>query len=143
MRTITALAVGWLMTTAVLGQDEALKEQQRFQGAWTFVSVELEGKTLDFFKDAKAVVKGGKVSVTFANGGGLIRRFKLFPDTNPRCVDFLPDTGKGTASEGIYELKDNHLKLLVNVSDGGRERPSGFADKKKSGHIYYVVERAK
>jgi uncharacterized protein (TIGR03067 family) len=117
MRTITALAIGWLLATNVYGQDDAAKERQRLQGTWVFVAVEVEGKTLDFFQDAKAAVTGDKVTITFAKGGKLVRTFKVFTDTNPKCVDFLPD--------------------------GGKERPVTFADKGKSGHIYYVVERAK
>jgi hypothetical protein len=56
-------------------------------------------------------------------------------------VDFLNKDGKGDASEGIYELKDNRLKLLVNIRNGVKERPTTFDDKDKSGHIYYVLER--
>ena len=100
------------------------------------------GKDLnDLFKDGKAVVKGDSLTVTFAKTGKLVRTFKVFTDTNPHCVDFLGEDGKGDASEGIYELKDNRLKVLVNIRNGTRERPTSFADKSKSGHIMYVLKR--
>jgi hypothetical protein len=35
------------------------------------------------------------------------------------------------------------LKILVNISDGGKQRPIDFADKGKRGHIFYVLERQK
>ena len=142
MRTITALlAIAWLAAANVSAQDDAGKERQRVQGTWTFVSVEMDGKNLDLFEDSKAVVKGDRVSVMFKRGGKLLRTFKVFPDTNPRCVDFLDADGKGDASEGIYELKDNRLKVLVRIRDGVKERPTDFADKGKKGHIFYVLER--
>jgi uncharacterized protein (TIGR03067 family) len=143
MRTVTALlAVTWPAAIAARGQDDAPKERERFQGTWTFVSVEANGKSLDdLFKDAKAVVKGNRLTLTFSGGGKLVRTFKVYTDTNPRCVDFLGADGKGEPSEGIYELKDKRLKILVNVNSGARERPVGFDAKKKAGHIYYVVKR--
>ena len=144
MRTIALLlAIAWLAAADVSAQDDAAKEQQRAQGTWTIVSVELDGKNLDGFEGAKAVVKGDRVSVMFKQGFKLLRTFKVYTDTNPRCVDFLNADGKGDASEGIYELKDNRLKVLVNISDGGKERPIDFADKGKKGHIFYVLERQK
>jgi uncharacterized protein (TIGR03067 family) len=144
MRTTTVLfAITWLMATGVHGQDDAAKEQKCLQGTWTFISVESEGKSRDLFKDAKAVVKGDRVTVMLAKFGKFNRTFKLFTDSNPRCVDFLNEDGKPDASEGIYELKDNRLKLLVNIRNAGKERPTTFADKGKSGHIYYVLERQK
>src|ERR1700730_13829106 len=90
MRTTTVLfAITWLMATGVRGQDDAAKEQKRLQGTWTFISVKSEGKSRDLFKDAKAVVKGDRVTVMLAKFGKFTRTFKLFTDSNPRCVDFL------------------------------------------------------
>ena len=144
MRTITfLLAIVWLAAANVNAQDGAAKEQQRVQGSWTFVSVEMDGKNLDRFEGAKAVIKGDGVSVMFKQGFKFFRTFKVYTDTNPRCVDFLNADGKGDASEGIYELKDNRLKILVNISYGGKDRPTDFADKGKKGHIFYVLERQK
>ena len=137
MRTATALfAITWLMPTGVRGQDAAAKEQKRLQGTWIFLSVESEGKSQDRFKDAKAVVHGDRVTVTLAQFGRFTRAFKLFTASTPCCVDFLNEDGKGDAPEGIYELKDNRLRLLVNLRNGVKERPTTFADKGKSGHIY-------
>jgi uncharacterized protein (TIGR03067 family) len=143
MRTSTALfAIAWLAAANGSAQDDAAKERERVQGNWNFVSVEMDGKNLDQFEGAKAVVKGDRVTVMFKQGFKIVRTFKVFPDTNPRCVDFLDADGKGDASEGIYELKDNRLKVLVRISrDGGKERPTDFADKGKKGHILYVLER--
>jgi uncharacterized protein (TIGR03067 family) len=142
MRTATVLfAVAWLMATGVRGQEDAAKEQKRLQGTWVFISVESEGKSQDSFKDAKAVVKGDCVTVTLAKFGKFTRTFKLNTDTTPCCVDFVTEDGKGDASEGIYELKDNRLKVLVNFRNGGKERPTSFDDKGKSGHFYYVLKR--
>jgi uncharacterized protein (TIGR03067 family) len=143
MRVSTALIVGWLLASGAHGQDDAAKEQKRLQGTWNLVTVEFEGKPVNFFEGARAVVAGDKVTLTFAKGGKIVRTFKDYTDTTPRCVDFLPESGTGDGSEGIYELKENRLQLLVNVRDGGKERPVSFADKSKRGHVYYLVERAK
>ena len=144
MRTITfLLAIVWLAAANVNAQDDAAKEQQRVQGSWTFVSVEMDGKNLDRFEGAKAVVKGDRVSVVFNRGFKFFRTFKVYTDTNPRCVDFLNADVKGDTSEGIYELKDNRLKVLVRIRGGGKERPTAFTDKGKKGHIFYVLERQK
>jgi uncharacterized protein (TIGR03067 family) len=142
MRTTTVLlAIAWLAAANVSAQDDAAKERKRVEGTWTFVSVELEGKNLDRFEGAKAVVKGDRVTVMFKQGFKFLRTFKVYTDTNPRCVDFLNSDGKGDAFEGIYELKDNRLKVLVNLSPGVKERPTDFADKGKKGHIFYVLNR--
>jgi uncharacterized protein (TIGR03067 family) len=142
--TTTLFAITWLAATDVRGQDDAAKEQQRVQGTWTFLSVEANGKSLDdLFKDAKVVVKDNRLTLTFAGGSKLIRTFKVFTDTKPRCVDFRAEDGKGDASEGIYEFKDGRLKVLVNIRDGGKERPVDFTAKDKSGHIYYVLKQQK
>jgi uncharacterized protein (TIGR03067 family) len=142
MRTITVLlAIVWLAAARVSAQDDVAKEQQRVQGSWTFVSAEMDGKNQERFEGAKAVVNGDRVSVVFKQGFKFLWTFKIYPDTNPRCVDFLKADGKGDASEGIYELKDKRLKVLVNVNTGGKERPTDFADKGKKGHIFYVLER--
>jgi uncharacterized protein (TIGR03067 family) len=142
MRTATVLfATTWLMATGVRGQADDAKEQKRLQGTWIVVSAESEGKSQDRFKDAKAVVKGDQVTVTLTKFGRFTRTFNLFTDTTPCCVDFLNKDGKGDASEGIYALKDNRLKVLVNLRNGVKERPTTFADKGKSGHIYYVLKR--
>jgi uncharacterized protein (TIGR03067 family) len=138
----TLLAVTCLTATGVYGQNDAAKERARFQGTWTFISVEANGKSLDdLFKDARVVVKGERLTLTFSGGGKLVRTFKLYTDTNPRCVDFAGEDGKGDPSEGIYEFKDKRLKILVNINSGGRERPVDFSAKKNAGHIYYVVQR--
>src|SRR5262249_55414352 len=116
MRTATGLfAITWLMATGVRGQADDAKEQQRLQGPWIVISAESNGKNLGAFKDAKAVVKGDQVTVTLTKFGKFTRTFKLFTDTTPCCVDFLNKDGKGDASEGIYEFKDNRLKMLVNL----------------------------
>jgi uncharacterized protein (TIGR03067 family) len=142
MRTSTALlAIAWLAAANASAQDDSAKERQRLQGAWTFVSVEQDGKNLDLFEGAKVVVKEDRVSVTLKKGFKLVRSFKVFTDTDPRCVDFLDADGKGDAVEGIYEFKDNRLKVLVNVRVGGKERPTDFSDKGKMGHILYVLEK--
>ena len=144
MRSITALlAIAWLAAANVSARDDAGEERQRVQGTWTFVSVEMDGKNLDLFEGATAVVKGDRVSVMFKQGFKFVRTFKVFTDTKPRCVDFLDADGKGDASEGIYELKDNRLKVLVRMRDGVKERPTDFADKGKMGHIFYMLERQK
>jgi uncharacterized protein (TIGR03067 family) len=144
MRTATVLfAITWLMATGVRGQDNTAKEQKRLQGTWNFITFESDGKSQDRFKDAKAVVKGNRVTVMLAKFGKFTRTFKLFTDSTPCCVDFLNEDGKGDASEGIYELKDNSLKLLLNIRKGVKERPTTFADKGKSGHIYFVLKRQK
>lgn len=92
MRTTTVLfAITWLMATEVRGQDAATKEQKLFQGTWTFISAESDGKNRDLFKDSKAVVEGDRVTVMFAKFGKLTWTFKLFTDTNPRSVDFVKE----------------------------------------------------
>jgi uncharacterized protein (TIGR03067 family) len=142
MRTITALlAIAWLAAGNVSAQDDAAKEQKRVQGSWTFVSAEMDGKNLERFEGAKAVVEGDRVTIMFKQGFKFPRTFKVYTDTNPRCVDFLNADGKGDAVEGIYELKDKRVKVLVNINPGGKERPTDFADKGKKGHILYVLER--
>lgn len=146
MKTIVTLLVGVLIVDDGPKPDPVKKELDKFQGTWEFVAVEFDGKDLmNIFKDAKAVVEADKVKLIFPSGTVLARRFKLGLTTNPKCVDFfgLDKKGKpdGNNTEGIYEWKEDNLRLCVSIKDGVKERPLEFTAKPGTGCILYVAKR--
>src|SRR5579883_813704 len=91
------------------------KELEKFQGTWTFASVEAGGK-----KHSAAEFKG--VTVTFAGDSFTVKkgneviqvaRQKLDPSRSPKTLDVRVTDGlnKGAVMVGIYELSGDTLKV--------------------------------
>src|SRR5262245_48988473 len=109
---------GLLLATALAASaaeaDQTKDDLKNGQGDWTFVSVEIDGKdATNAFKDAKLTVKEERVTLVFSNGTKLVWTFRLDATTKPKCVDFKNE--KDEASEGIYELKGDELKVCVSI----------------------------
>ena len=120
--------------------NEVLK---KIQGAWKFVSQEMDGKTLP-----KEEVE--KRRITFTGDKWTVRRdgkvvqagtHKFDPTKKPPQVDAAVTEGedKDSTMLGIYELKEDTLKVCFDVK--GKERPKDFTS--KDGRMTAVVEREK
>src|SRR5262245_46997722 len=105
-----------LLVTAALARDESTNEAElaKFQGRWTPVYVEIEGKpipqeVLDELKELELIVRDDKVFLREEGEcyEGWNVSFKLDPTKNPKTIDIavsVEDT-KPKTSLGIYRLK--------------------------------------
>ena len=108
------------------------KELKKFQGTWTFESVETGGKeapaanfkgiTVTFECDKYAVKKGDDVFEAAT--------LKLDPSKSPKTLDVTVAEGpnKGAVMLGIYEFSGDTLKVCFDPE--GKKRPTEF----KSGY---------
>jgi len=136
------------------------------QGAWRLEKYESRGERFD---------ADGDVAFVFFDRGLLIYSTKfrsvsryeltLDPGTTPRCIDakmvsvsrlsrywwpsgVLPDFFEdhvGEANEGVYELKDDELRLCFNVhSPATKERPQKLSTRADGPEVYaYTLKREK
>jgi uncharacterized protein (TIGR03067 family) len=134
------LTVG--LTALAAGPDATKDDLKKGQGEWKIVAVELSGRDLtDSFKEAKATVKEDKVTLNLGRGQPLAWTIKLDATTRPKCVDFKND--KGETREGIYELKDDDLKVCVSIKASVAERPDDFVTREGSERILWKLRREK
>ena len=126
MRTMLAVLVGFLFAAERLAAAD--KEQDKFQGTWSFVSHEadgnastaadLENQTITFAGDKFTVKRGDEVIQAGTQ--------KLDATKTPHTVDATTTEGdgKGTTMLGIYELSGDTIKFCFDPA--GKERPTDF-----------------
>lgn len=134
-KALLALSVGLL-----LGADDADKDYQRFEGTWTLVSAEENGKDpgKEFLKQSRLVVKGKEHTVTL---GGTTHKatHKLDPAKNPKTIDIQRDDG--VAIEAIYKLEGDTFTICLHAQ--GKPRPREFTGKAGTDQRLHVWKRAK
>jgi uncharacterized protein (TIGR03067 family) len=126
--------------------DEAVKkETTRFGGSWRIVSSEIEGSSApqDQLKGSRLTFDGKRFMSTEEGrtSGGT---FRVDPSRHPRTIDLIFTEGpeKNKTVLGIYEL-DGDLCRLCLAPPGQDRRPSQFAGKRGSGHVYSVLKRVR
>ena len=150
------LALGTLLCVLVLtapggtgarADDKAdvEKELKKFQGTWTFESVEVGGKEVPV-----AEVKG--ITVTFAGAKYTVKKgdeviqaatLKLDPSKSPKALDVTVAEGpnKGAVMLGIYEIRGDTLKVCFDPE--GKKRPAEFKSAPGSQTFVAVHKRVK
>jgi uncharacterized protein (TIGR03067 family) len=150
MRKLLALVGVLLLVPLAIAQDEAAKkERARFQGNWQVVSSEEDGNpTPDFIVQALQITMKGD-EITLKGVEDLAERFgkvtfTIDPATTPKIIEFKVVAGKEKDNryEGIYELKDDQLKICATTRSGG-DRPDEFKTKAGSSRILFVLKREK
>jgi uncharacterized protein (TIGR03067 family) len=117
------------------------KELKKFQGTWTFESVEAGGKEVPAaeFKGITVTFEGDKYTVR--KGAEVIQaaKQKLDPSRSPKTLDVTVVEGanKGTVILGIYEFSGDTLKVCFDPE--GKKRPTEF--KGASGSQTCVVHK--
>jgi uncharacterized protein (TIGR03067 family) len=82
-------------------------------------------------------------------GDGEVRKeygklsFKLDPSTMPKCIDLKVSEGTqlNLAMEGIYDLKDDQLRICINVL--GQDRPTEFKSPDGASIVVLTLKRKK
>ncbi len=104
------------------------KELKKFEGTWTFESVESGGKEMPAaeFKGMVVTFEGDKYSVKKGDRVIEAATLKLDPSQSPRTFDSTVTEGpnKGTVILGIYEISGDTLKVCFDPE--GKKRPTEF-----------------
>jgi uncharacterized protein (TIGR03067 family) len=129
-------------------KDAVKKDVERLQGTWAPASLQFSGRdiTNDNEGQFKLVFKGNEATV---EGSEAVKKeyakltMKLDPATSPKCVDIVVSGGdqKDVVMEGIYELKDDELKICAKIV--GKDRPGQFASPEGSNIVLVVFKREK
>ena len=104
------------------------KELKKFQGTWTFQSVEAGGKEVPAaeFKGITVTFEGDKYAVKKADEVIEAATLKLDPSKSPKTLDVMVAEGpnKGAVMLGIYEISGDTLKVCFDPE--GKKRPTEF-----------------
>jgi uncharacterized protein (TIGR03067 family) len=142
-RMLLVLVVGLLVAADDATKEEAIKKDMKLlEGKWTLTSSVIEGEKKEG-DDAKGEVifTEGKFEAKSPDGTSHKGSFTIDPTKSPKAIDSVPSEGDdaGKTRYGIYELKDDSLKICI-ANEGG-ERPTNF--EAANDKILLVYKRAK
>jgi uncharacterized protein (TIGR03067 family) len=140
----------WQLLTTVLivaapaPADDKKKDEEKIQGNWTVVSLVHGGTGApdEEVKKFKFTIKDDTITI---NDGKKDEKatFKLDATKKPKTIDITPDPkDKGEMVPGIYELKDDELKICFTKGGKGG-RPSEFVSKAGSDYSLVILKREK
>jgi uncharacterized protein (TIGR03067 family) len=127
------------------GGDAAKKDLAKFQGNWTLISAERDGKKMPE-ADAR------KLKLTIQGNQFMLRKdavilsegtMTLDPTRRPKAIDERITTGpnQGKLFSAIYEIDDEQHRICFAAA--GKERPTEFSSTPGSGRLLQVWRREK
>jgi uncharacterized protein (TIGR03067 family) len=139
------LVTGFLLA-ADAPKDASKEELAKLEGTWNTASLQYNGKDITEKYKLKFVFKGDQASI---EGSDAVKKeypkikFKLDPKATPASVDMTVAGGVQAEAviEGIYELKDDQLKICAKVF--GKDRPAEFSSPEGSSIVLIVLKREK
>ncbi len=145
-RVLLCVAVGLMLAADDKKSDEVKKEQEKFQGAWTTVSIVRDGETVvpeEEIKALKLTISGDKRVLKVGDEVRSEGTYKLDPSKKPKAIDITVSEGplKGKTVVGIYEIDGDTQKICLALE--GTERPKEFTSKAGSGHLLQIFKREK
>jgi uncharacterized protein (TIGR03067 family) len=141
LRLLGLIAVGLLLAADDTKKaDEAAKQ---IEGAWQGVSLEQDGNKNDDANNFTVKIKEGKYEVKMGDDTTGKGKLTLDPTKKPHALDIMVEEGanSGQTQLGIYEVKDDMLKICFAVPD--KPRPTEFSAKEGSGNTLVVLKRRK
>jgi uncharacterized protein (TIGR03067 family) len=124
-------------------RDAAKKDLAQLQGAWSLVTMESEGRSLDpeEFEGWGSVYEGDRLTLKAKNE---IRRrgiVTLDPTRTPKAMNTWDLDGpfQDQTVPGIYILDSDTLKLCF--AQPGEKRPTEFTTKSGTGFLFVVYKR--
>ena len=127
------------------GKADVEKELKKFQGTWTFESVEVGGKEAlaADFKGMTVTFEGGKFTVKTGDEVIQVGTEKLDPSKSPKAIDVTMTEGpnKGAVMLGIYKIDGDTLRACFDPE--GKKRPTAFQSAPGSKNFVNVHKRVK
>jgi uncharacterized protein (TIGR03067 family) len=128
-------------------KEEAAKQDlQKMQGKWKLTELVIDGAAGP--KDAvgaTVTIEGNTMTVTLKGPGGKEEKksmtLTIDPTKTPKQIDMKPD--KDVPSLGIYELKDNTLRICGSDPPKSKDRPANFEPKKGDHRVLFTLTRLK
>lgn len=150
-RTLVTLfcAVGLVVAggtaTRADGKADLEKEFKKFDGVWTFESVEAGGKKApaDQLKGVTITFAGEKYTVKRGDEVIQVGTQKLDPSKSPKTIDvkIIEGLNKGAGMPGIYEIDGDTLRVCFD--EAGKQRPTEFKSAAGSETFVNVHKRVK
>ncbi|MBX9583807.1 MAG: TIGR03067 domain-containing protein [Gemmataceae bacterium] len=145
------VAAGLAVAVAVAVADDKPAEKpnkdlEPFQGIWQVVSIEQDGMPVpeEATERLTLVVKGNER--VLKQGGEVASKgtFKVDAGKKPKTIDIEVSDGPlaGRTILGIYEVKDDTLKVCLAITDDGK-RPDDFTAKEGTGRQLQVFKKEK
>ena len=132
-------------TTFVAARDDdgAKKALKELQGTWKVTAAEQDGDSLDRIVGGIMVIKDNNFHIKTVSGTELKGDLVLNPSKAPKHLDYIHQEGplKDKKWEGIYEFKDDALKICYAEADSDKERPTEFKTLKKSRLLLLELKR--
>jgi uncharacterized protein (TIGR03067 family) len=126
-------------------KNDAGNDLEKFQGAWTLISVQRDGTEMpqDEVQKIKLTIQGDEFVLEKA--GALVSRgtFRLDPTKQPKEIDETLAMGpnKGKVFLAIYEIDDRQHRICFAAY--GKDRPQTFSSVAGSGNLFQVWRREK
>jgi|SRR5579864_81701 len=142
------VVVGLVSTTAVWGEEAQKKEAtlkeelKRLEGTWRVIAVELGGKEIDrneISPNNLLIFSGTKCS-TVTGKRTIEGTFTIDPSKSPKWIDVTRTSDKVTWP-GIYELKDDTIKVFLGTPGG--QRPTEFKTREGTQQVIHTHDRVK
>ena len=142
---LTACALAFATFATARDEEAAKKELKALQGSWKVVAAEQDGDPLDRIVGGTLTIKDNNFAIKTVDKVELKGDLTLDPAKAPKHINFAHQDGplKDKKWEGIYELKDDVLKLCYAEADSDKERPTEFKTLKKSRLLLIEMKREK
>ena len=140
------LISAFLLTFITKAGPVAADDKDSLQGVWLAQSMESDGNSAPkeavermrfTFKEDTLLVKGN-----FNDDREEQCTYKIDAKQSPKHLDFTPPK-QDKPILGIYEIKDDQLKLCLRHGGSSGGRPSEFSAKRDSGMVLMVFKRNK
>lgn len=140
-----SLVFGWPEDAS---NKKAKKAFQALEGQWVVKAISQDGEESSD-PEQKLSLKVTEGRFTFQVGEAVVVAFEVSIDLDctPHLIDLTPVGGDNIAMalgmfEGIYELKEDRLRICLAKTEGVRERPDSFEAKKDSKRIMLALQRS-
>ncbi len=135
-RLSTALLLAFVVSVAVLADDDAQKDLDMLQGTWTLTAMEMNGEAApkDLMEKLTVTFNGDRMQIDgpMAAAAGEVPvkpafAVKLNPSETPKTLDAIALNGKfqGKNLLGIYHLDGDQLRICLPNRDA-KARPKEF-----------------
>lgn len=138
---LALIALGLALHGAISARQPAKTDQDRMQGVWRVLTLEVEGRYVPdeqaekfkfaFAKDKLLIISAGKAR---------LRTVKLDAKATPKAIDLVEPENQHAAL-GIYDIDGDTLKISL-ADPGGKKRPTQFATEEIR-NVVFVLERTK